>query len=142
MDVRPGMVFYLPFCSLYGQAGTKYNKFAIVGRTDPDVLMLMVCTEIPAFAKKNARLLRAHVAIDKATHPFLEYDSWVDCNDAKDEYSLMALAEAYVSDASCLVGEVSRDVLKKVVGGVDTSIKLERRKQRSISAALNQAINS
>lgn len=136
------MVFYLPFRSLYGQAGTSYCKYAIVSRTDPDVLMLMICTEVPAFARNNEKLLRSYVKIDRASHQFLDYDSWVDCNDAKDEYSLLAVQEAYANNASCYVGDVSRDILRKIVGGVDTSIKLERRKQSSISRALNQVINT
>lgn len=142
MDVCPGMVFYLPFRSLYGQAGTSYNKFAIVARTDPDILMLMVCTEIAPFARNNDKLRRSYVEIDKTNHKFLDYDSWVDCNDAKDEYSLLALKEAYANDASCYVGDVSRDALRKIVGGVDTSVKLERRKKASISSALSRAINT
>ena len=136
------MVFYLPFRRLYGQAGSPYPKYAIVARTDPDVLMLMVCTEIAPFAHNNDKLLRSYVEIDQTNHPFLDYDSWVDCNDAKDEYSLLALNEAHANDPACYVGDVSRGVLKKIVGGVDTSVKLERRKKRSISRALNQVINN
>lgn len=136
------MVFYLPFRRLYGQAGSPYLKYAIVARTDPDVLMLMICTEVAAFAQNNERLRRSYVEIDRANHQFLDYDSWVDCNDAKDEYSLLALNEVYANDASCYVGDVSREVLRKIVGGVDTSAKLERRKKASISRALSQAINS
>lgn len=136
------MVFYLPFRSLFGQAGTLYSKYSIVGRTDPDVLMLMICTEVPAFVRNNEKLLRSYVKIDRASHQFLDYDSWVDCNDAKHEYSLLAVKEACANNASCYVGDVSRDILRKIVGGVDTSIKLERRKQSSISRALNQVINT
>ena len=142
MDIRPGMVFKLPFFRLYGQGGSAYDKFAIVARTDPEVLMLMICTEVAAFARNNDRLLRSHVSIDRASHPFLDYDSWIDCNDAKDEYSLLALSEAYERNNSCLVGTLTREVLRRVVGGIDRSIKLERRKKASISRALTQEISS
>jgi hypothetical protein len=136
------MVFYLPFRGLFGQGGTAYNKYAIVARTEPELLTLMICTEIPRFAFNNDKLRRSYVQIPVASHAFLERDSWVDCNDAKDEYSLGSLLAAYRRDSSCYVGDVTTEVLRQIVGGIDRSVKLERKKKSSISRALNQAINS
>lgn len=141
MDIKPGMVFYLPFTRLHGQAGIPYNKFGIVVRLDPDVLMFLISTEIPRFAQKNPRIRRSYIAVDYANHTFLRYDSWIDCADAKDEYSLLDLQAAYKRDAACHVGDLGADILKRVVGGVDSSLTLERRKKHSIISALNQRLN-
>lgn len=141
MCVKPGMVFYLPFYELIGQRGAAAPKFAIVARTDPELLLLMVCTDIPAFASSNQRLSRSYIKIDVENHGFLEYDSWVDCNDAKDEYTLDSLEAARRKEPGCLVGEVSLDVLRMILGGVDRSTRLERRKRDSISRAINTRIS-
>src|SRR5688572_25057376 len=101
------MVFYLPFQALFGQAGTAYPKYAIVGRVAPELLMLMICTDVPRFAQSNRKLARSYIRIDRATHPFLEYDSWVDCNDAKDEYSLAALTVTFRKQPGCHVGALT-----------------------------------
>lgn len=134
------MVFYLPFYRLIGQFGRPAPKYAIVARTDPDVLMLLISTEIPRFAQQREALRRSYIQVDVASHPFLEYDSWVDCNDAKDEYTLESLQIAHGKNPDCYVGDVSVSALRKIVGGVDCSTKLERRKQSSISSALNRRI--
>ena len=141
MDIEPGMVFRLPFNTLYGQGGTAYDKYAIVARVDPDLLCLLICTEVPAFASRNPNLKRCYIAIDREDHSFLSYDSWVDCNDTKDEYTLLKLTEVYAQDPSCYVGEASINLLKKIQGGVQTSPTLERRKKSSIGSSLARAIN-
>lgn len=141
MCVKPGMVFYLPFYELIGQRGAAAPKFAIVVRTDPELLLFMVCTDIPAFALNNQQLARSYIKIDVENHRFLEYDSWIDCNDAKDEYTLDSLKAARRKDPDCLVGEVSLDVLRTILGGVDRSTRLKRRDRDSISRAINARIS-
>ncbi len=135
------MVFYLPFFDLIGQRGVAAPKFAIVARTDPELLLLMVCTDIPTFALNNQRLARSYIKIDAKNHGFLNYDSWVDCNDAKDEYTLDSLEAARRKDPGCLVGEVSLEILRTILGGVDRSTRLEQRKRDSISRAINARIS-
>jgi len=105
------------------------------------LLCMMICTEIPRFARNNKKLLRSYVRIDQANHSFLRYDSWVDCNDTKDEYTLQRLIDAHAQDPNCYVGEISIEVLRKIQGGVQTSPKLERRKKSSINSALAKQIN-
>jgi hypothetical protein len=140
-EIRPGAVFYLPFEALFGQAGTAYDKYAVVARLDPDLLMLMICTAIPPFARRNERLKRSYISIDVEDHPFLKYDSWIDCNDAKGEYTIEKLTEAYQQNSDCLVGELSDSVLKKIIGGVQTSVKLERKRKATIESALSRVLN-
>ena len=135
------MVFYLPFFELIGQRGVGTPKFAIVARTDPELLLLMVCTDIPPFVSNDRRLLRSYIKIDQKHHAFLRYDSWVDCNDAKDEYTLDSLVAAWRREPECLVGEVSLDVLRAILGGIDRSIRLEQRKRHSIGRAINVRIS-
>lgn len=141
MDIRPGMVFYLPFQRLYGQGGTDYSKYAIVARIEPALLLLLICTEIPPFARNNEKLVRSYIWIDVKTHAFLKYDSWVDCNDAKDEYSLESLEAVLKRDDRCFVGELSAEMLRAVIGGVDRSVRLERKKKASITSALSRVVN-
>lgn len=142
VDIEPGMVFYLPFANLHGQRGINKNKYAIVVQSDPDALTFMICTEIPGFAERNSKLRRSYAKIAKRSHNFLDYDSWVDCNEAKTEYTLQKLKAAYEADNKCLVGQITLDQAKLIRGCADKSVRLERRKKRSICSALDRLINS
>jgi hypothetical protein len=57
------------------------DKFVIVACFDPNPCGFFINTKVNDFIQKNAQLMACEVLLTAAAHPFLSYDSWLDCRE-------------------------------------------------------------
>lgn len=142
MDILPGMVFYLPFTELHGRNGAPRNKYAIVIRSEPTTLTFVASTDLPRFVRKSAELSRSCVELRAHDYGYLSRDSWVYCNDIKEEYSAERINEKLADAEGEYLGFLHEEDLTQILGAVERSKLLEPRYKKSISSALNKTLAS
>jgi hypothetical protein len=78
--LEPGRIFHYPYD--FGPPSGVMNKFLIVADCSQVFYRLFVInTDRTELQKQNHELGRHVLPIDQASHPFLEYDSWVNCGE-------------------------------------------------------------
>ena len=93
-----------------------YPKYVIIiSKNDTEHLLAYVTinTGINESVFPTPYLKSLHVVIDKANHPFLEYDSYVNCSEIR-SFKKQEVIDFLISNPHRAVGGVSDDVLKKI----------------------------
>lgn len=128
----PGSVFYL-HCNFIKPPKPKYLVLACA---DPKPLFFFINTVVPDFIRNNTRLYLTQVLIDHQSHPFLRYDSYIDCHELCAFSADHILAQIAV-DPGCVRGVLSDAARAAVVRTVRSSPTLAQRKIEWIVAALS-----
>ena len=100
------------------------NKFLIVLDVDTVVYVLTINTEIHEFFGRG-EFGECYVTIDHATHPFLDRDSHIDCNEVI-QLKLEDVVAELRSDNDCLRGMISDDVRQSVITAIRRTPCLSR----------------
>lgn len=114
---------------------TKQKFLVLVADDDPEYLTFIVNSEINSFITNRPHLLQCQVAIDVASHDFLDHDSHIACHDVlpmKREEVIKSLMD----DPSAIKGEVSVDVRGQIVAAVKFAKTIDNEKKNRIIAAL------
>lgn len=130
--LKPGCVIRL----LIKFPKTTKNKFLVlVADDDPEYLTFIVNSEINPFISNRPHLLQCQVAIDAASHDFLDHDSHIACHEVlpmKREEVIKALT----ANPSAIKGEVSSDVRSQMLAAVKFAETIPTDKKNRIIAAL------
>ncbi len=116
---------------------TKEKFLVLVADDDPEYLVFIVNSEINSFIANRPHLLQCQVAIDVASHDFLDHDSHVACHEIlpmKREDVIKTL----MGDPSAIKGEVSPDVRNQIVAAVKFAKTIDKDKKNRIIAAMGE----
>lgn len=114
---------------------TKEKCLVLVADDDPEYLTFIVNSEINPFISNQPYLLQCQVAIDAASHDFLDHDSHIACHEVlpmKREEVIKAL----MADPAAIKGEVSSDVRSQMLAAVKFAKTIATDKKNRIIAAL------
>lgn len=75
-DVRPGDVFHL-WCTV---CRPPKFKFYVVAYTEPRVRYMLINSAPAPFQREKDELMQHQLVIRVQDHPFLQYDSYLDCS--------------------------------------------------------------
>lgn len=134
--LSPGAVLYLEVT--FPEDGRVKEKYlVIVASVEPDVLALVINTEINQFVATHPELNRCQLVIDQAQHTFLDYDSYLACHKALSIPRAQVVSDL-VSDMSRYKGQISDQLRRQILGVIQTQPKLISKFQRdAIIAALS-----
>lgn len=117
---------------------TKEKFLVLVADDDPEYLTFIVNSEINPFIANRTHLMQCQVAIDSASHDFLDRDSHVACHDVlpmKREEVIKSL----MADPAGIKGEVSANVRGQIVAAVKFAKTIDKDKKNRIIAALEDS---
>lgn len=116
---------------------TKEKFLVLVADDDPEYLTFIVNSEIHPFVSNRQHLLQCQVAIDVASHDFLDRDSYIACHEIlpmKREDVIKTL----MGDPSAIKGDVSPDVRAQIVVAVKFAKTIEKDKKSRIIEAMGE----
>lgn len=70
-------VYFLPNCRL--AKPLPKDKFVVLACFDPNPCGFFINTAINRYIQQRPQLLPCEVLLQVSRHPFLQYDSWLDC---------------------------------------------------------------
>ncbi|MBI5006434.1 MAG: hypothetical protein HZB95_04840 [Nitrosomonadales bacterium] len=114
---------------------TKEKYLVLVADDDPEYLTFIVNSDINPFIASKPHLLQCQVAIDAASHSFLDYDSHVACHEVlpmKREEVIKSL----MGNPAGIKGNVSPDVREQIAAAVKFAKTIDNDKKNRIIAAL------
>ena len=114
---------------------TKEKFLVLVADDDPEYLTFIVNSEINSFITNRPHLLQCQVAIDVASHDFLDRDSHIACHEIlpmKREDVIKTL----MGDPSAIKGKMSPDVRSQIIAAVKFAKTIDKDKKNRIIAAL------
>ncbi len=97
---------------------------------------LIINSEINAFKQSRFHLLECQVPIDRASHPFLEHDSFVDCSQTHYE-DTEQLRSQFLADITNIKDLLSAEVRIRIIRAVQNSYVLERSEKQKLIEALS-----
>ena len=114
---------------------TKEKFLVLVADDDPEYLTFIVNSGINPFIANRPTLLQCQVAIDAASHAFLDHDSHVACHEIRAMKREEVIKEL-IADPDGIKGEVSADVRSQIAAAVKFAKTIEKDKKNRIIAAL------
>ena len=114
---------------------TKEKYLVLVEADDPEYLTFTINTTINPFIASRPHLLQCQVAIDAATHDFLDHDSHIACHDVlpmKREDVIKNL----MADPTRIKNEVSPEIRSQILAAVKFAKTIDKDKKNRIIAAL------
>lgn len=130
--LKPGRVIKLP---VKFPEKTKEKFLVLVADDDPEYFTFIVNSEINPFITNRPTLLQCQVAIDAASHAFLNHDSHVACHEIRAMKREDVIKEL-MADPDGIKGEVSAEVRSQIVAAVKFAKTIEKDKKNRIIAAL------
>jgi len=113
-DLIPGRFIYL-FCPF---TTPPKNKNFLVASINPLVLLFIVNTNVNLFIMKNPKLLEAQVLLKQSDYSFLDHDSYLDCHQIIDRFTLEEIKGILFDDFSRIKGfinQATRDTIVKIL---------------------------
>tara|TARA_R110002096_G_scaffold226108_3_gene415415 strand:- start:6922 stop:7317 length:396 start_codon:yes stop_codon:yes gene_type:complete len=108
---------YIPVLS-----GRPKDKYCVIASTAPRVILLLISSEVSQLKRQQPDQWHSQVVIDKASHPFLKRDSYIDCGDLFGyPPGPGGLANDLNNDPSRMLGKLSSDTLARVRAVVQRS---------------------
>lgn len=114
---------------------TKEKFLVLVADDDPEYLTFIVNSEINPFIANRPHLLQCQVAIDSASHDFLDRDSHVACHEIL-PMRREDVIKTLMGDPSAIKGKASPDVRGQIVAAVKFAKTIEKDKKNRIITAL------
>ena len=134
--LRAGVVVKL-YCGFIDDP--KPKRLVIV---DPDrdrPLFFFINTEPTEFAKANRKVISQHLLLEKDKENFLDWNSWLDCSVAYDNFDRTEIEQALIDDTTRILGDLSAPAAEKVLDIItDNSPSLSPHYVNLISAQLSQ----
>lgn len=112
-------------------------KFLVICCLQPQFLVFVVNTHIHPYIRDRKWLEVCQVCLDAANHNFLDHDSYIDCRNAIDDFSLGDIEALMLNDMQVYQGVISDDVRNQTLAAVKACTVLPRREKEWIIAALS-----
>ncbi|CAI1135229.1 hypothetical protein [Serratia fonticola] len=136
-NLTPGAVIYMvcPFTT------PVKSKYLVVGCCEPQLLVLVINSEINDFISNNPELLACQVDVPKQDHDFLKHDSIVNCIQTHEAFNLSAVRGAIMADYSGVYrGRLKDYCIREVIDAVNRSVVMEARHCKWITAGLSSVV--
>lgn len=101
------------------------DKFIVVACFDPNPCGFFINTKVNDFIQKNTQLMICEVLLSAGAHPFLSYDSWLDCRE------ILSFQESELTDKR---GILAVNAVKDVLAAVQVCPVLRPRFKRLIQS--------
>jgi ferredoxin len=131
-NILPGQVLRL-FCQF---TTPPKNKHLLLVGLEPTPLLFMVNSHIHPYVRSRAHLKSCQVLLKASEHFFLAHDSYVDCRNACNSFSLDDIIMQVYRDARRLKGFINEEAQEQVVAAVKACPVLEKHYQNLILAEL------
>ncbi|ORF49686.1 hypothetical protein [Gilliamella apicola] len=97
------------------------NKYHVICCCDP-LLVLLINSDIPDFIRSNDELNRCQVELDKKSHPFLNWDSYLNGIDAHNAYDISFFNNEFDKNFDKFYrGNLSINCIRDVLQAVNSS---------------------
>lgn len=116
---------------------TKEKFLVLVADDDPEYLTFIVNSEINPFIANRQHLLQCQVAIDAASHYFLDRNSHVACHEIR-AMKREDVIKSLMADPDGIKGEISADVRSQIAAAVKFAKTIEKDKKNRIIAAMGE----
>jgi protoporphyrinogen oxidase len=116
---------------------TKQKFLVLVADDDPEYLTFIVNSEINPFIANRQHLMQCQVAIDAASHDFLDHDSHVACHEVH-SMKREEVIKNLMADPNGIKGEISIDVRSQIVAAVKFAKTIDKDKKNRIIASLGE----
>lgn len=133
-SLRPGSVIYLTVRFPQGER----SKYLVVAKVDDDCTTFIINTRINDFLLARPELSICQVAIDSASHSFLDHDSFIACHESWSFRTDEVLKEL-TADVSRIHGHLSKTTAEHVIAAVKRSPMLTLAQQVAISCSIETA---
>lgn len=129
-QLKPGKIVHLD-CEFAGKP-----KFIVVACIHPGPYGLVINSEVNDFVAKRPHLAQCQVKIDQASHSFLNYDSWIACQEiiVFDLGEIHAQIEADTSRLKCFLSD---DVRDQVLSAVKHAVTIPNIQKQAIVRSLS-----
>ncbi len=112
------------------QFNLSYSKYwIIVAFTRAKVAGVVINTEINKNVAYNEYIKSLHIPISKIGHPFLKYDSYVDCANLHKK-TFDEIYNAIVNNPKIVVGNVTDELLREIHHKITFSTTITRKDKR------------
>lgn len=105
-NVAPGMVIKL---RAEMDDGLEHEKRFLIVHVDEETVACVINSEINSFISCRPELLKCQVEIDRETHPFMDWDSHIDCSKVK-TYSTTEVIDSLTNTPAWVLGAISKEV--------------------------------
>ena len=113
------------------------SKYLVVVCCEPSFLVLVINSEVNQFIQSRPHLLSCQVPMSQKEHPFLDWDSFVNCIEAHKSISLNDVKDAVIANFSHVSrGRLSENCIIEVLKAVEQSPTIPRREKGWILASL------
>ena len=93
--------------------GKEHEKRYVILRADDSTLTCVINSEIPKLVQRNPALLQCQVKIDKAGHPFMDWDSHIDCSRVR-HYPTDEVCQQLMNNPQWVLGRVLQDISEEI----------------------------
>lgn len=131
--LQPGRIIYL-FCDF--TVPEPKDKFLLLSCVDPRPLFFVINSEVHEYIRDRQHLLRCQAEIDVKSHTFLRHDSYIDCREARPDFSVDDIHAQLLGDMNRIEGMITREVQDEVVAAVKACVVLPRYEKDWILKAL------
>ena len=114
------------------------KRFVVVNVTDK-VFCCVINSQINQFIQNKANLLRCQVSMSKANHPFMSWDSYVDCIHTK-AYAADHVLDELVNKRGWMLGNITLEVRDDIVSALKFSPALSPKDVAELCAALGAMV--
>jgi hypothetical protein len=116
-SVAPGMVIKLMAVMDDGRVHEK--RFLIV-HVDENTVACVINSEIHPFIRNSPAILRCQVAIDPQAHPFMNWESHIDCSKVR-QYPTETVVEELQNKPDWVLGNITTELRDQVVAAIKHS---------------------
>lgn len=117
------------------------NKYLVVACCEPEMLVLVINSEINPFIARRDELLDCQVDVPRADHTFLDHDSFVNCIETHTAFNMTDVRDAIVADyANVYKGRLANYVIRQVIDAVERSETMEVRHNNWIRDGLTATL--
>jgi hypothetical protein len=116
-SLTPGKILYI-----YSNfTNPPKNKYLIVANLERQLLFFTINSAVPNFILKNANLLSTQILIKKSDHPFLEHDSFINCNECINCISFDNIFKQIADDGTRIKGTISHNIRDQIIDTLSNS---------------------
>lgn len=117
------------------------NKYLVVACCEPELLVLVINSEIHPFIAKREELVDCQVDVPQADHTFLQHDSYINCIETQTAFNMTYVRDAITADyVNVYKGRIADYVIRNVIDAVDKSESMEARHCKWIKQGLNSVL--
>lgn len=131
----PGVVIRVP--QVMDDQKEKEKRFVVL-HVDDDTLTCVINSELTDFVQKTPSLRQCQVVMPQAGHPFMRWDSFVDCAKIR-RYHTKDLISHLASNTTDILGKISPDLRDQILSALKYSTTNAPIDVELCADALNQA---